>query len=101
MKNKKHIFIPLFIFLGACVICLVISIINFKVVNKTSSYSYEVIQLNFDGASDGVDPNGNPLNPVAFLTDDVIETALTNSNMNYDVFYRNILANNANIVIHI
>ena len=85
MKKRKHIFIPLFIFLGACVICLVISIINFKVVNKTSSYSYEVIQLNFDGASDGVDPNGNPLNPVAFLTDDVIETALTNSNMNYDV----------------
>ena len=85
MKNRKHIFIPLFIFLGACLICLVISIINFKVVNKALSYSYEVIQFDYDGASDGVDPNGNPFNPVAFLTDDVIESALAAANMTYEV----------------
>ena len=85
MKNKKHIFIPLFIFLGACVICLVISIISFKVVDKALSYSYEVIQFDYDGASDGVDPNGNPFNPVAFLSDDVIEAALVDTNMTYEV----------------
>ena len=85
MKNRKHIFIPLFIFLGACIVCLIVSIIDFKVANKALSYSYEVIQFDYDGASDGVDPNGNPFNPAAFLTDDVIEAGLANASMTYEV----------------
>ena len=81
MKNKKHIFIPLFIFIGACVIALVASLINFKADNANKAYSYQVIQLDYDGASDGVDPNGNSFNPVLFLTDEVILEGLKRSNL--------------------
>ena len=38
MKNK-HIFIPLFVFLGAGVVSLIASIIDFTAVNKQLSYS--------------------------------------------------------------
>ena len=78
MKNK-HIFIPLFVFIGACVISLAYSIIDFKVINKQPSYSYETIQFNYDGASDGKDPNGNPFDAVSFLTDDILSEAMTHS----------------------
>ena len=81
MKNKKHIFIPLFIFIGACVIALVASLISFKADNANKAYSYQVIQLDYDGASDGVDPNGNSFNPVLFLTDEVILEGLKRSNL--------------------
>ena len=84
MKNK-HIFIPLFVFIGACVISLAYSIIDFKVINKQPSYSYQTVQFNYDGASDGKDPNGNPFDAVSFLTDDIIEEALQTSGLSYDV----------------
>ncbi|MCR4661455.1 MAG: hypothetical protein K5765_05555 [Clostridia bacterium] len=81
MKNKKHIIIPIIIFVLACVIGLIVSIIDFTVVNKTMSYSYETIQFDYDGASDGLDPDGNIFNPVDFLTDDVISSGLEKSGM--------------------
>ena len=81
MKNKKFIFIPLLVLICVGVIGLVWSIIDFKVTNKFLSYSYETIQFNYDGASDGKDPNGNPFNPIDFLTDDVISEGLTLSNL--------------------
>ena len=81
MKNKKYIFIPLFIFIGACVIALVASFISFKADNSNKAYSYQVIQLDYDGASDGVDPNGNSFNPVLFLTDEVILEGLKKSSL--------------------
>ena len=84
MKNK-HIFIPLFVFVGACVVSLVYSIIDYKVINKQPSYSYETIQFNYDGASDGKDPNGNPFDAVSFLTEDIIEEALVTSGLSYSV----------------
>lgn len=84
MKNK-HILIPLFVFVGACVVSLAYSIIDYKVINKQPSYSYETVQFNFDGASDGKDPNGNPFNAVSFLTDDIIEEALQTSGLSYSV----------------
>ena len=81
MKNKKYIFIPLFIFIGACVIALATSFISFKADNSNKAYSYQVIQLDYDGASDGVDPNGNSFNPVLFLTDGVILEGLKRSGL--------------------
>ena len=80
MKNK-HIFIPLFVFLGAGVVSLIWSIIDFKGVNKQLSYASETIQFNFDGASDGTDPNGDAFDAVNFMTDDVIEKALAASSL--------------------
>lgn len=85
MNNKKRILIPLFILIGVCLLGVVYSIIDFKVINKTMSYSYEVIQFDYDGASDGVDPNGNPFNPISFLDDSIIEGALADSGLNYEV----------------
>ena len=84
MKNK-HIFIPLFIFLGAGFVSLIASIIDFKAVNPQLSYSSETIQFDYDGASDGKDPNGNPFNAVDFLSDDIIEQALQTSELDYTV----------------
>ena len=49
MKNRKHIFIPLFIFIGACIVSLIYSIIDFKVVNPTLASATANIQFNFDG----------------------------------------------------
>ena len=80
MKNK-HIWIPAFVLIGACVVGLVYSTVDYKGVNKAPSYSSGVIQFNYDGASDGKDPNGNSFNPVSFLTDDVIENALVKSEL--------------------
>lgn len=80
MKNK-HIFIPLFVFLGAGLISLTASIIDFKGVNKQLSYSSAAIQLNYDGASDGLDPNGRKFDAVSFLSDDVIASALQKSEL--------------------
>ena len=87
MKNKKHILIPLFILIGACLLGVIYSIIDFIVINKTMSYSYEIIQFDYDGASDGKDPNGNPFNPISFLTDEIISEALNDSGLatKYDV----------------
>ena len=84
MKNK-HIFIPLFVFLGAGLVSLIVSIIDYKAVNPALAYSSETIQFNYDGASDGVDPDGNAFNPVSFLTDDVIEAALNKSGISKSV----------------
>lgn len=84
MKNK-HIFVPLFVFIGACVISFTYSIIDYKAINKQPSYSYQTVQFNFDGASDGKDPNGNPFNAVSFLTDDILEEAINNSGLSYKV----------------
>ena len=80
MKNK-HIFIPLFIFLGAGLVSLVAAVIDFKGVNKQLSYSSETIQLNYDGASDGLDPNGRTFDAITFMTDDVIEAAFQKSGL--------------------
>ena len=84
MKNK-HIWIPAFVFIGATIVSLVYSIIDFKVVNRALASSAETIQFNYDGASDGKDPDGNAFNPVSFLSDEVIEKALEASNLSYDV----------------
>ena len=70
MKNK-HIFIPLFVFLGAGLVSLIWSVIDFKGVNKQLSYSSETIQFNYDGASDGYDPYGRSFDAINFMTDDV------------------------------
>ena len=84
MKNK-HIWIPAFVFIGAGLVSLIYSIIDFKAINKVEAYSYETIQFNYDGASDGKDPNGNAFNPVNFLSDDIIESALAKSELTYNV----------------
>ena len=84
MKNK-HIWIPAFVFIGAAVVSLVYSVIDYKTVNKSLAYSSETIQFNYDGASDGKDPNGNSFNPTNFLSDDVIASALAKNNLNYKV----------------
>ena len=84
MKNK-HLWIPAFVFIGAGLVSLIYSIIDYKAINKVDAYSYETIQFNYDGASDGKDPNGNAFNPVNFLSDDIIESALTKSELTYDV----------------
>ena len=84
MKNK-HLWIPLFIFLGAGVVSLVASIIDFKAVNKVQSYSSQTIQFNYEGASDGKDPRGNPFNAIDFLSDEIIEKGLEQSGLDYDV----------------
>ena len=84
MKNK-HIWIPAFVFIGAGIVSLIYSIIDYKAINKVDAYSYETIQFNYDGASDGKDPNGNAFNPVNFLSDDIVESALIKSELTYDV----------------
>ena len=84
MKNK-HLWIPAFIFIGAGLVSLIYSIVDYKAINKVDAYSYETIQFNYDGASDGKDPNGNAFNPVNFLSDDIIESALAKSELTYDV----------------
>ena len=81
MKNRKHIFIPLFVFIGACLVTLVWSIIDYVAINKTYSYSTEVLQLDFDGASEGNDPRGDAFNAADFLSDDVLEKALERSGL--------------------
>ena len=87
MKNRKHIFIPLFVFIGACLVSLIWSIIDFTVVNRSPSYSSQILQLDFDGASEGTDPNGDAFDAAEFLTDDIIESALIKSELanKYDV----------------
>ena len=84
MKNK-HIWIPAFVFIGAAIFSLIYSVIDYKAINKVQAYSSETIQFNYDGASDGKDPNGNSFNPVSFLTNDIIEDALTETGLTYDV----------------
>ncbi len=84
MKNK-HIWIPLFIFLGAGIVSLITSIIDFKVVNPALAYSAQTIQFDYDGASEGKDPDGNIFDPVGFLSDDILEAALTKSELNISV----------------
>ena len=87
MKNRKHIFIPLFVFIGACLVSLIWSIVDFTVINRSPSYSSQILQLDFDGASEGTDPNGDAFNAAEFLTDDIIENALIKSELanKYDV----------------
>ena len=80
MKNK-HIWIPVFVFLGAGVVSLIASIVDFKAVNPQLSYSSEMIQFNYNGASKGLDPNGNSFDAINFMTDDVVEGALAASNL--------------------
>ena len=80
MKNK-HIWIPVFVFLGAGVVSLIASIIDFKAVNPQLSYSSEMIQFNYNGASKGLDPDGNSFDAINFMTDDIIENALVVSNL--------------------
>ena len=80
MKNK-HIFIPLFVFLGAGLVSLIAATIDFKAVNPQLSYASTTIQFNYDGASDGYDPNGHSFDAVNFMTDDVVEAALTSSGL--------------------
>ncbi len=84
MKNK-HIWIPLFVFIGAGVVSLITSIIDYKVVNPALAYSSQSIQFNYDGASDGLDPDGHSFDPIGFLSDDVIEDALAKSNLDISV----------------
>ena len=83
--KRKHIYIPLFVFLGAGLVSLVASIIDFTAVNPQLSYSSETIQFDYDGASDGKDPNGNAFNAVDFLSDDIIKDGLAKSGLSYDV----------------
>lgn len=80
MKNK-HIYIPLYIFLGAGLISLIASVIDFKGPNKQLSYAAEAIQFNYDGASDGCDPNGRSFDAINFMTDDIIVNALQKSDL--------------------
>ena len=84
MKNK-HIWIPAFVFIGAAVFSLIYSVIDYKAINKVQAYSSETIQFNYDGASDGKDPNGNSFSPVSFLSDDIIKDALDASELTYEV----------------
>ena len=85
MKNK-HIWIPVFALIGTGLIGLIASIIDFKAINKVEAYSYQTIQFNYNGASDGKDPNGNNFAPVSFLTDDIIQTALDKAELaGYDI----------------
>lgn len=81
MKNK-HIFVPLIVFCGVGALSFVASIIDFKCFYKQPCYSSQAIQFDYDGASDGLDPNGNAFDAVNFLTDDVIENALIKSELN-------------------
>ena len=83
--KRKHIWIPLFVFIGAGIISLIASIIDFKVVNPALAYSSQTIQFDYDGASEGNDPDGNAFDPVNFLSDDIIETALAKSEINVSV----------------
>ena len=57
------------------------SVIDFKYFYKQPCYSAQAIQFDYDGASDGLDPNGNAFDAVNFLTDDVIENALIKSEL--------------------
>ena len=87
MKNK-HIYIPLFVFLGAGLISLIASVIDFKGPNKQLSYAAATVQFNHDGASDGLDPNGRSFDARNFMTDDVIAKAFQDSGLvdaNFDV----------------
>ena len=95
-KTRKPLLISLFIIIGAGIIGIIWSVIDFKVINKEKSYVYETIQFDYDGASDGLDPNGNRFNPTSFLTDEVINDALNEVNMNYsvDCVRRNIVMEN-------
>ena len=84
MKNK-HIWIPLFVFIGAGIVSLITSIIDYKVVNPALAYSTQTIQFNYDGASEGNDPDGNTFDPVGFLSDDILEAALAKSELSISV----------------
>ena len=87
MKNK-HIYIPLFVFLGAGLVSLIASVIDFKGPNKQLSYAAATVQFNHDGASDGLDPNGRSFDARNFMTDDVIAKAFQDSGLvdaNFDV----------------
>ncbi|MBO7573848.1 MAG: hypothetical protein J6T25_03630 [Bacilli bacterium] len=87
MKNK-HIYIPLFIFLGAGLVSLIASAVDFKGPNKQLSYAAATVQFNHDGASDGLDPNGRSFDARNFMTDDVITSAFQKSELvdaNFDV----------------
>ncbi|MBP5551656.1 MAG: hypothetical protein J6X93_06375 [Bacilli bacterium] len=75
-NNKKSLLISLLVIVIAGIIGIVGSVIDFSIINKTLSYSYEVIQFDYDGASDGLDPNGDSFNAVDFLTDEVIMDGL-------------------------
>ena len=85
MKTKKPLLISLFVLIGAGIIGVILAVIDFKVINPTKNYASETIQFDYDGASSGKDPNGNPFNPISFLTDEVISDALTDAGFNYDV----------------
>ncbi len=54
-------------------------------VNPALAYSSQSIQFNYDGASDGLDPDGHSFDPIGFLSDDVIEDALAKSNLDISV----------------
>lgn len=97
MKNK-HIFVPLIIFCGVGAVSFIASIIDFKCFYKQPCYSSQAIQFDYDGASDGLDPNGNAFDAVNFLTDDVIENALIKSELkdkyNVELIKQNIVMEN-------
>ena len=82
MKNKKVFLISLFIFVGALLVSFVWSAIDYTVSDKNASFSYEVIQFDYDGASEGVDPNGDPFNAENFLDDQIVNDALQLSSLN-------------------
>ena len=67
--------------MGAGLVSLIWSVIDFKGVNKQLSYSSETIQFNYDGASDGYDPYGRTFDAINFMTDDVIEEAFQKSGL--------------------
>ena len=84
MKNK-HLWIPLFVFIGAGIVSLIASVIDYKAINPVLAYSSETIQFNYNGASEGVDPDGNRFDPIGFLSDDVIKSALEKTELNCKV----------------
>ena len=103
MKNKKHIFIPLFVLIGAIVVSLIVSIISFKAFNKNMDYSTKTIEFLYDGASDGKDPDGNEFNASDLLTEEVINKGIKDAGMEnrytYDtiksyIMVKNIVPNN-------
>ncbi len=90
---KRPILSCIIILLIVCVIGLVSGLLQYLVFNPSRSYTSASYEFLYDGASKGLDPNGEVFDPIDFVTEDVISESL--SNLGYESKYeaKDILTN--------
>lgn len=99
MKNKPVLKVLLFLVI-AVVIGVISAFLQFLVISPNRSYAYANVEFLYDGASDGLDPNGEKINPVDFITLEIIKDGLKEAGFDdkYDV---EIVASNLSVTAYV